>query len=215
MSDDNITDIEDARKQRGRPRNKPLTKGDFMHPVGITFIADVMGMDKGTVRRDLEGLDPVNTDGDPRYKFSEAVKRVILARNQKSAGPSSGVPTLEQIASLTPDKFPKNAHTEFWSGMKHRRQFFEESNQLWSTEKVQEAFDEIVEVFRTAIMTISDRVLTAQRDGSDLADVQKDILKLVNAEAAKISETMEFRSAAGDYALWEDDLMSGANQAGD
>ena len=205
--DDKITNIDDARAKRGRPRKPKVAKSDFLEPVGITFIAAALKVDKGVVQKRLAGMVPVIKDPHPRFDFAEAARRVIQAEAPRS---SATALTLEQFASLRPDRFPKNTHSEFWIGMTKRREFYEKSNQMWSTEQVQDAFDAIIDVFRTAVMSIEDRVLAAKRDNVSLKSVQRDILTEVNKEVIRISEKMATRSMADEYSLWEQEMLDDA-----
>lgn len=208
MSDDSddekITNIDDARAKRGRPPKPKVAKSDFLEPVGITFIAAALKVDKGVVQKRLAGMVPVIKDPHPRFDFAEAARRVIQAETPRS---SANALTLEQFANLRPDQFPKNTHAEFWNGMTKRREFYEQSNQMWSTERVQDAFDSVIDTFRTTIMSIEDRVLAAKRDNVSLKSVQRDILTEVNKEVIRISEEMATRSMADEYSLWEQEML--------
>lgn len=141
MSDD-LDDLLGA----SAPAEDPVHVGSFRKPVGITFLAQVLGKQPYQIRARLSrcpakewtkhrGVDT------PLYDFLEAMSYLVQPRGNIE----------EWFASKNAASLPPYVNKMFWDSAHQRNRVMRASNDLWHT-------DEVMQVFGRVAMMIKEEV---------------------------------------------------------
>lgn len=196
--DDKITNIDDARAKRGRPRKPEATKADFRRPQSVSFIASALGIDRRTVERKLVGLAPVAREGkSDLYGFADACKAIFKSETGLSA---------QALANLDPTQLPPITQAAFWNAQKQRIAVYREAGDLWRSDEIEMALDAIIKVFRDSLLALPDKMKAAEKAGETHQDVSYAILEAVENTAAKSIRELRGESFSAELALIEEQM---------
>lgn len=206
--DDKITNIDDARAKRGRPRKPEATKADFRRPQSVSFIASALGIDRRTVERKLVGLAPVAREGkSDLYGFADACKAIFKSETGLSA---------QALANLDPTQLPPITQAAFWNAQKAKIVVYEETGELWRSDVIEHALDAIVRVFRDSLVALPEKLKAAAKSGKTHQDVAYAILEAVEDQAAKSVRELQGKSFSAELALIEEQMsVQALSEAGE
>lgn len=100
----------------------------------------------------------------------------------------------EYIKNMNPQDLPKMLTKEYWAGLSSRQNYLRKEGELWSTDEIQTAFAEIVQV-----LTMNARVIEDEVDRkAELTPRQRQIVKesidsLINTSREKLTKHFQER----------------------
>lgn len=118
----------------------PQVITDIHGGVTITFLAQVFGMAKHTVRKRLADLPPMRrTRNAPVYNFVQACSYLVEPK----------IDLKEYLKTIRPSELPPGLHKDFWDAMNKQQKWAEAAGDLWHTEDVMEVFGEVFKLIKT------------------------------------------------------------------
>lgn len=200
MSDDNITDIEDARKQRGRPRKAEAEKSDFKGPKSVSFLASITGQHRRTIERKLMTVKPVERQGkSDLYDLSEALEAIYKTE--------SGLST-KVLSKLRPGQLPPNTEAAFWGAQEARIELYRTAGHLWETDHIELALDAIIKTVRDTVLSLPERIKAGERAGKTHQDVAYGILEAIEKQASKSISELRGHSYSAELLLIEEQMST-------
>lgn len=118
----------------------PQVITDLHGGVTITFLAQVFGMAKHTVRKRLGDLPPLRrVRNAPIYNFVQACSYLVEPK----------IDIQEYLKTIRPSELPPALHKDFWDAMNKRQKWAEAAGELWHTEDVMEVFGEVFKLIKS------------------------------------------------------------------
>lgn len=118
----------------------PQVITDIHGGVTITFLAQVFGMAKHTVRKRLADLPPMRRSRNaPIYNFVQACSFLVEPK----------VDIKEYLKTIRPSELPPALHKDFWDAMNKHLKWSEAAGDLWHTEDVMGVFGEVFKLVKT------------------------------------------------------------------
>ena len=170
------------RKPTGK---KPRKSGNvevvqaLLQPVSISFLADVLGRDKGTVRKRLAGLPAMgyHRGNTPLYDFRQALEYLVTPRFNAA----------EAIKRLGTDDLPTSLQKDVWDAKLKKQQWEEKAKDLWRTEDVMAVLGEAFLRLRTTTQLWSDQL---GENHALPAEVRADLTKMVDGLQSDLHKTL-------------------------
>lgn len=118
----------------------PQVITDLHGGVTITFLAQVFGMAKHTVRKRIGDLPPLRrVRNAPIYNFVQACSFLVEPK----------IDIQEYLKTIRPSELPPALHKDFWDAMNKRQKWAEAAGDLWHTEDVMEVFGEVFKLIKS------------------------------------------------------------------
>lgn len=100
----------------------------------------------------------------------------------------------EYIKNMNPQDLPKMLTKEYWAGLSSRQNYMRKEGELWSTDEIQSAFAEIVQVLVQNARVIEDEVdRKAELTVRQRQIVKESIDALINTSREKLTEHFKDR----------------------
>lgn len=176
--DEDDTDQKPTAKKPRKSGNVEVVQA-LLQPVSISFLADVLGRDKGTVRKRLAGLPAMDyhRGNTPLYDFRQALEYLVTPRFNAS----------EAIKRLGTDDLPTSLQKDVWDAKLKKQQWEEKAKDLWRTEDVMKVLGEAFLRLRTTTQLWSDQL------GENHAlppEVRSDLTKMVDGLQSDLHKTL-------------------------
>lgn len=161
MSDDllDMTPDEPEKAPRRKAQIKPLGspgKVDarvvqaLLQPVSITFLAQILKMERRTVIKRLAGLEPIgqHRGNVPLYDFRQAMQYLVTPK----------VDVAEAIRKMGTDDLPVSLQKDVWDAKLKSQKWMIQAGELWRTEDVLEVLGEAFQRLKTTTQLWIDQV---------------------------------------------------------
>ncbi len=148
-------------------------------PVSITFLSDVMGMDRQTVRKRLANLPPMgqHRGQQPLYDFRQAVSYLVTPR----------VDMEKILASMSAGDLPPSLQKDVWDARLKAQKWMVNAGDLWRTDDVLEVLGEAFQRLKTTTQLWIDQITDAH---SLPAEARDELTRLVDALQADLHSTL-------------------------
>ncbi len=160
--------------------NTTLALVQALHrPVSITFLADVMGMDRTTVRKRLANLPPLGQKrgGNPLYDFRQAMQYLVTPR----------VDMEKVLASMSAGDLPPSLQKDVWDARLKAQKWMVQAGELWATDDVLEVLGEAFQRLKTTTQLWIDQI----GDTHSLpVAARKELTELVDTLQANLHKTL-------------------------
>ena len=134
----------------GRSHHPEVDEKQFYMPVGVAFLAKVLGMHNETVAKRLRTVTPVGHAGTaqnrPLYDFKTVVPYLVK--------PKMDIRTY--LRSLNPADMPQNISKAFWEAERIRTKALLEAGEAWPTEAVLDRFGKLFMMIKDRIPLITE-----------------------------------------------------------
>lgn len=190
MSDDDLLDMSPEAEEPKPRKAQPAPMGSsgradarvvqaLLQPVSITFLAQVLKMERRTVIKRLAALAPIgNHRGNtPLYDFRQAMQYLVIPKTDVS----------EAIKKMGTSDLPMSLQKDVWDAKLKAQTWMERAGELWRTEQVLEVLGDAFQRLRTTTQLWIDQI----GDNHSLpAPARKELTDLVDALQADLHRAL-------------------------
>lgn len=191
MSDD--FDLLDMSPEGGEPapeklQTKPMGSAGradarvvqaLLQPVSITFLAQILKMERRTVNKRLAALAPIaqHRGNTPLYDFRQAMQYLVIPKTDVS----------EAIKKMGTADLPTSLQKDVWDAKLKAQTWRERAGELWRTDQVLEVLGDAFQRLRTTTQLWIDQI----GDKHSLpAPARKELVELVDALQADLHQAL-------------------------
>ena len=165
-------------------------------PVGITFIGDVLRMDRETVKKRLAACPPIeyHKGNVPLYDFRQAIDYLAVPKADK----------VTIMRAMRAGELPADLQKDVWDARLKEQKWRKEAGELWPTEDVLEVLGNAFQRLKTTTQLWIDQIgdthalpAAARKELTDRVDALQADLHRALVEMPKEKATL---SQAGDHA---------------
>lgn len=174
----------------------------LLQPVSITFLAQVLGMERRTVNKRLANLPPVgqHRGQTPLYDFRQAMQYLVTPK----------VDIAEAIKKMGTDDLPVSLQKDVWDAKLKSQKWMLNAGELWRTEDVLEVLGEAFQRLKTTTQLWIDQV----GDNHMLSvEARKELTELVDALQQDLHRSLvkmpEEKATKAQIAQLEEDGLDG------
>lgn len=187
---------EEAERKRREKMAEPLPHyTEFRKPVGVTFLANIVGKQPKQIQKRLEKCPVVKWENNrsPLYDFMTAMSYLIPPRGNIE----------EWFGQQNTASLPAYINKMFWDSAAQRNRVMLQSNDLWHSEDVMVVFGRVATAIRTEtnmwIENLPEKELLTDKQYGALVDAKNRLIDeirqiLITQPRATLSMTAHIRS---------------------
>lgn len=203
-----IDDVPQPRRRPGRPTKEEAARrlrekmadplphySEFRKPVGVTFLANIVGKQPKQIQKRLEKCPVVKWENNrsPLYDFMTAMSYLIPPRGNIE----------EWFGQQNTASLPAYINKMFWDSAAQRNRVMLQSNDLWHTEDVMVVFGRVATAIRTEtnmwIEDLPEKELLTDKQYNALVDAKNRLIEqirtiLISQPRETLSMTAHIRS---------------------
>lgn len=166
----------------------------FQRPVSVTFLIDVMGMERRNIKKKLADCPPIgyHRGNVPLYDFRQALPYLVKPK----------VNVARHIQKMGSEDLPKALQKDVWDAKLKRQTWEERARQLWRSEDVievlSEAFKSIKSATRLWVDQLADEHHLSDELRNDLRDLVDGLQKSLHDRLVRMPEERQTRSSISE-----------------